>query len=43
MDAPAASLQEVFAALPDPRRPRGRRHPLVALLSPTAVALQLYA
>ena len=41
MEAPAvpASLWEVFAALPDPRCPRGRRHPLPALLSLTAVAL----
>jgi DDE family transposase len=41
MDAPAvpASLWEVFAALPDPRDARGRRHPLPALLSLTAVAL----
>jgi hypothetical protein len=34
-----ASLSEVFASLPDPRQPRGRRHPLPALLSLTAVAL----
>ena len=33
------SLYEVFAALPDPRDPRGRRHPLPALLNLTAVAL----
>jgi len=41
MDAPTvpASLSEVFASLPDPRAPRGRRHPLPALLSLTAVAL----
>jgi hypothetical protein len=41
MDAPTAppSLHEVFASLPDPRDPRGRRHPLAALLSLTAVAL----
>lgn len=41
MEAPAvpASLWEVFAALPDPRGRRGRRHPLPALLSLTAVAL----
>jgi hypothetical protein len=38
MAAPT-SLRELFAALPDPRRPRGRRHPLVAVLSLTAVAL----
>jgi DDE_Tnp_1-associated/Transposase DDE domain len=34
-----ASLYEVFASLPDPRDRRGRRHPLAALLSLTAVAL----
>jgi hypothetical protein len=33
------SLQEVFATLPDPRDPRGVRHPLTALLSLTAVAV----
>jgi hypothetical protein len=39
MDASPTSLQELFATLPDPRQPRGRRHPLVALLNLTAVAL----
>jgi hypothetical protein len=41
MEAPAApaSLYEAFAALPDPRDRRGRRHPLAALLGLTAVAL----
>lgn len=39
MDASPISLQELFADLPDPRQPRGRRHPLVALLNLTAVAL----
>jgi DDE_Tnp_1-associated/Transposase DDE domain len=39
MDTAAPSLQEVFASLPDPRHPRGRRHPLAALLNLTAVAL----
>jgi hypothetical protein len=39
MDTSRTSLQELFAALPDPRHPRGRRHPLVALLNLTAVAL----
>ena len=33
------SLHEVFATLPDPRHRRGRRHPLAAVLSLTAVAL----
>jgi DDE_Tnp_1-associated/Transposase DDE domain len=36
--APGLSLQEVFAALPDPRDRRGLRHPLGALLCLTAVA-----
>jgi hypothetical protein len=42
MDAPAAgpaSLQEVFALLPEVRQARGRRHPLLAILNLTAVAL----
>jgi DDE_Tnp_1-associated len=34
-----ASLWEAFASLPDPRDLRGRRHPLPALRSLTAVAL----
>src|SRR5262245_55998081 len=38
MAAPPA-LQELFASVPDPRHARGRRHPLVAVLSLTAVAL----
>ena len=33
------SLHEVFATLPAPRHRRGRRHPLAAVLSLTAVAL----
>ena len=32
-------LAEVFAALPDPRQPRGIRHPLVSLLLLTCVAM----
>jgi hypothetical protein len=39
MSSPAPALLEVFATLPDPRKPRGSRHPLPALLSLTAVAL----
>jgi DDE_Tnp_1-associated/Transposase DDE domain len=39
MSSAALSLQEVFANLPDPRKPRGSRHPLPALLNLTAVAL----
>lgn len=33
------SLQEVFALLPEVRQTRGRRHPLLAILNLTAVAL----
>ena len=33
------SLAEVFAAIPDPRHARGTRHPLVALLLLTGVAM----
>ncbi len=33
------SLQEVFALLPEVRQARGRRHPLLAILNLTAVAL----
>jgi len=33
------SLAEVFAAIPDPRHARGTRHPLVALLLLTGVAI----
>ncbi len=42
MDAPTpdpVSLQEVFALLPEVRQARGRRHPLLAILNLTAVAL----
>jgi hypothetical protein len=42
MDAPAAdpvSLQEALALLPEVRQARGRRHPLLAILNLTAVAL----
>jgi hypothetical protein len=43
MDATLAAtplaLHDLFATIPDPRSPRGRRHPLAALLSLTAVAL----
>lgn len=42
MDAPTpapVSLQEVFALLPEVRKARGRRHPLLAILNLTAVAL----
>jgi DDE_Tnp_1-associated len=33
------SLLEAFAAVPDPRRPRGRRHPLPALLALSTAAM----
>src|SRR3954471_4550881 len=33
------SLVEALASVPDPRDPRGRRHPLTAVLSLTAVAV----
>src|SRR5215469_5586827 len=33
------SLQDVFALLPEVRQARGRRHPLLAVLNLTAVAL----
>jgi hypothetical protein len=39
MSSPVPALQDVFATLPDPRKPRGSRHPLTALLNLTAVAL----
>lgn len=42
MEASAAdpvSLQEVFALLPEVRQARGRRHPLLAILNLTAVAI----
>jgi hypothetical protein len=39
MASPPPALLEVFASLPDPRKRRGSRHPLAALLSLTAVAL----
>jgi hypothetical protein len=39
MSPATPSLQEVFAGLPDPRKPRGSRHPLPALLNLTAIAL----
>ena len=34
-----SSLYEVFAQLPDPRSPLGRRHPLPAILSQATVAM----
>jgi hypothetical protein len=37
--ATPVSLQEVFALLPEVRQARGRRHPLLAILNLTAVAL----
>ena len=33
------SLLAAFAAVPDPRKPRGRRHPLPALLALSAAAM----
>jgi predicted transposase YbfD/YdcC len=39
MDAAPLALRDVFSRLTDPRSPRGRRHPLPALLSLTVVAL----
>lgn len=38
MSAPSPFLQEVFATIPDPRKRRGTRHPLHAILCLTAVA-----
>jgi hypothetical protein len=34
----ALSLVEELATVPDPRSPKGRRHPLTAILSLTVVA-----
>ena len=34
----ALSLLEELASVPDPRSPKGRRHPLIAILSLTVVA-----
>jgi hypothetical protein len=39
MSSAVLSLRHVFATLADPRKPRGSRHPLTALLNLTAVAL----
>jgi hypothetical protein len=39
MSAPAVSLSEVFATVPDPRAASGRRYPLTAVLNLLAVAL----
>jgi len=39
MSCPSLSLHDVFTTLADPRKPRGSRHPLPALLNLTAVAL----
>ena len=36
---PTSSLVEAFALVPDPRDPRGRHHPLVAVRSLAAVAM----
>jgi hypothetical protein len=36
---PCLSLIETLACVPDPRKPRGLRHPLTAILSLTAVAI----
>ena len=38
-DPVMSSLYEVFAALPDPRSPLGRRHPLSAILCQATVAM----
>jgi hypothetical protein len=35
---PSLSLVEALASVPDPRKPRGRRHPLTAILSLAVVA-----
>jgi hypothetical protein len=39
MSSPSLALHDVFTTLADPRKPRGSRHPLPALLNLTAVAL----
>lgn len=39
MPPPPLSLVEALALVPDPRDPRGRHHPLVAVLSLAAVAM----
>jgi hypothetical protein len=39
MDPAPLSLAEVFASVPDPRSPRGRRYPLAAVLNLVAVAI----
>jgi hypothetical protein len=39
MSRPAVSLLELFESIPDPRDPRGRYHPLSAILGLVAVAL----
>jgi hypothetical protein len=36
---PSLSLIEAFALVPDPRKPRGRRHPLTAILALTTLAI----
>ena len=36
---PGLSLMEALASVPDPRKPRGLRHPLTAILGLTAVAV----
>lgn len=38
-EALVGSLFAAFATVPDPRRPRGRRHPLAAILAEASVAM----
>jgi hypothetical protein len=39
LETAGRSLREAFARVPDPRKPRGRRHPLPALLALSTAAM----